>query len=48
LNDEFYHWVPERAAALLRASYHDIRDRHITPEMNEYFSQFIAQNQKLF
>jgi hypothetical protein len=28
--------------------YHDIRDRHITPEMNEYFSQFIAQNQKLF
>ena len=48
LEKEFYHWVPERADALLRVSWPDLRNRHVTPEMKAYFSQFIAQNKKLF
>ena len=47
LEDDFYHWVPERAAAVLKVSYHDLRNRRVTPEMKAYFSKFIAENQKL-
>ena len=47
LKDDFYHWVPERAASVLKVSYHDLRSRHITAAMRAYFSQFIEDNQKL-
>ena len=48
VEDDFYYWVPERADAFLKVSWHDLRNRRVTPEMRTYFSQFIADNQKLF
>jgi hypothetical protein len=48
LEGDFYHWVPERAAALLRISWHRMRNRDVTPEMKNYFSKFIAVNARFF
>ncbi len=48
LEKDFYHWGPERGDALLKVSWHGLRNRHVTPEMRAYFSQFIAENKKLF
>lgn len=48
LTGEFYHWVPERAAALLQVSWHDLRNRRVTPAMKRYFSEFIAANPQHF
>lgn len=48
LKDEFYHWVPELADAVLKISWQGLRSRNVTPEMKSYFLQFIAANQKYF
>jgi len=48
LKDEFYHWTPERADALLKVSWHNLRNRQITVDMKRYFTQFIAANKNLF
>lgn len=48
LEKEFYHWVPERAAALLSVSWHDLRNRRVTPELRTYLARFIENNPALF
>ena len=48
LEDDFYHWLPGSADAVLRVSWHDLRNRRVTPEMRAYFAQFIAENPGFF
>ena len=47
LEREFYHWVPDRADALLRVSWHDLRLWQRSPELNVYLQRFIAENPRL-
>jgi hypothetical protein len=48
LKKDFYHWVPERAGVILKVSWHDLRHRRVTPELNTYLVEFIANNENLF
>ncbi len=48
LDGKFYHWVPDRANALLRVSWDDLRRRRVTPELREYLARFLENNRELF
>jgi hypothetical protein len=48
LRDNFYHWMPDKADAILKLSYNDLRYRRVSPELKAYFKQFIENNQGLF
>jgi hypothetical protein len=48
LEGKFYHWVGERADALLKTSWNDLRHYRHTPELRAYLMKFIGDNQKLF
>ncbi|MBX3384500.1 MAG: hypothetical protein KF864_13440 [Phycisphaeraceae bacterium] len=47
LDGKFYHWVPERADALLKVSWDDLRNRHVTPELKAYLNRFVADHAHL-
>jgi len=48
LREGFYHWVPDRAAALLQISWHDLRNRQMSQGLREYLQAFIQDNAGLF
>lgn len=48
LEDDFYHWVPDRASSILRVSWLDLRNRLASPELRQYMRNFIDQNSNLF
>jgi hypothetical protein len=48
LKDEFYHWVPDRADAILKVSWQGLRNRQVTSAMKDYFCGFINANSQYF
>jgi hypothetical protein len=48
LKDEFYHWVPDRADAILKVSWQGLRNRQVTYAMKDYFCGFIKANPQYF
>ncbi len=48
IKEDFYHWVPERASAVLKVSWHDLRQRRVSPELHAFLNQFIGENPGLF
>lgn len=48
LEEDFYHWVPDRASSILRVSWLDLRNRRASAELRQYLRDFIDQNAKLF
>ena len=48
LEGKFYHWVSDRADAVLKVSWDDLRLRRVTPELKAYLKRFIEDNKNLF
>jgi len=41
LEENFYHWVPERAATLVGVTWHQLRSGEISPKLTKYLQEFV-------